>query len=256
MRTLSKREEHIKLIFLPTQKSESKKYLSEEEVFEIIDRVSEMGRNIGFVGLNVSKSQEKEEQRKHKFDVWIAKEIKKNLELLKKETEFRLIVDWASETKCNLFDYDFDAAVVRQKEWHRSLMETLEIEEMAIPNIDPSRVLYRCSDKRMFFYLLKQSDLKYEGKMMANCVGGGNYNARIKSGKNIYVSLRDENNEPHITTEIDTSRNAVIQLLGKTNLIPKKEYLEKVLEFILFYTNYSKLPDRQSLKYLKINNLF
>lgn len=256
MRELTKREEHIKLIFLPSQKSEKKTYLSEDEVLNIIDRVSEMGRNFGFIGTNVSKNEEKEEQRKHKYDVWIAKEIKKNLELLKKEFEFRLIVDWATETKCNLFDYNFETASESQKEWHKNLMKSLDIEEIVNPGIDQQRIIYRCSDKSMFIYLLGEKDLKYEGMKMKNCVGGTNYLTKLKKLQSVFVSLRDANNEPHITTEIDVKRKKVVQLLGQANSQPKKEYLEKLLEFILFYTNYEKLPDRHTLKYLNLNNLF
>jgi len=256
MRNLTKREEHIKSIFLPKQRSLKKIYLEEEQVFGIIEEISEIGRAIGFVGINPSVNIEKEEKRKHKYDVWIAKEIKKDLTLLNNITSFRLIIDWVIETKCNLFVYDFNSAFIEQKKWHEELIEKLNIESIKIPEIEQGRILYRCSDKKFFIYLLNEKDLEYEGKRMKNCVGQGHYKTKLKNGKTIYVSLRDETNDPHLTGEIDAVSKKMIQLRGKTNQNPQREYMEKILEFVLFYTNYDKLENKQQAKYLNIKNLF
>lgn len=256
MRTLTKREEHIKTIFLPNQRSEKKTYLDEEEVHGIIDAISELGRAIGFVGINPTKCKQKEEKRKHKYDVWIAKEIKKDIDILNETLKFRLIIDWAIETKCSLFDYDFSSALTEQEIWHTDLMKQLEIEPIKIPEIDQDRIIYRCGDKSFFIYLLNSADLPSEGKRMMSCVGGKHYQTKAKKEECIYVSLRDGKNNPHITTEIDMRSKKIIQLLGKTNQNPKAEYMEKILEFILFYTNYETLENKQQIKFLNLNNLF
>ena len=75
---LSSREEFIKKIFLPDQQKEGVEYLSEDEVNKIVLQISQVGQNLGYFGINVIKDKDKNDKRKHKYDVWIAKEVKKN----------------------------------------------------------------------------------------------------------------------------------------------------------------------------------
>ncbi len=74
---LTKRELYIKSIFLPENKSQKKNYLSEKDVDEIVKAISNIGERYGFIGDEESKNPDKSSKRKHKYDVWIAKEIKK-----------------------------------------------------------------------------------------------------------------------------------------------------------------------------------
>jgi hypothetical protein len=249
---LTKREQHIKSIFLPEQKSKKKEYLPEERVLEIVKDISSIGERCGFVGDKESDDLEKSSKRKHKYDVWIAKEIKKDLNLLNQFNKIRLILDWAIQTKADIFSYSFYEAFKLQEIWHKELFEKYNIEELRIQEVDNDRVLYRCSDKIHFIYLLNAEDLTYEGKLMSMCVGMDNYKSKVRNGRSIIISLRDEKNQPHVTTEIDTQSCNIVQQYGRGNSTPKPEYKGLIIEFILFATNYENLEGDEIIRLLNL----
>jgi len=253
---VSNRYKYIKSIFLPSQKSKKKTYLEEKKVDEILDFVFNIGENIGFIGVNISKNSTKNIQRKHKFDVWIAKEIKKDLSLLKKEREFMLILDWATSVKSNLFNYDFNKAYDLQKQWHQKLLKEQKIDLSTNKEIHKKQIIYYCEDKNYFIYLLNANELEMEGKKMSNCVGGKRYQQKLKSGQAFYLSLRDIKNDSHLTIEIDTKQKKVIQMLGKANTEPKLEYTEKILEFVLYHTEFEPLLKNKELRVINTMNNF
>ena len=123
---LSKRESFIKSIFIPNTKKEGVEYMSENEVEDIIRKISQVGESLGYVGTNISKDDLKNNQRKHKYDVWIAKEAKKNISILNRIVDLRLIVDWAIETKIDLFAYSFQEAFECQAIWHLEMISKYE----------------------------------------------------------------------------------------------------------------------------------
>ena len=63
---LSKREQYIKEIFLPKNRSPKKTYPPEIEVEVIVKRISDMGKQLGFIGNEASQNEDKTEKRKHK----------------------------------------------------------------------------------------------------------------------------------------------------------------------------------------------
>lgn len=251
--SLTNRELYIKSIFIPEQKSLKKEYLPESKVYEIIKQISSIGERYGFIGYEENKNQEKSSKRKHKYDVWIAKEIKKDLTLLDEFVKIRFILDWTIQTKSNIFLYSFNEAFELQKKWHEEQFKIHNIEELNIPKIDNDRVLYRCSNNSHFIYLLNENDLKYEGQAMGTCVGGSNYKLKVKKENSIIISLRDKNNEPHVTTEIDVDRGEIIQSLGKGNKEPKQEYQIMIAEFILFATKYNNFKNLEIIRLLNLN---
>jgi len=250
---LTKRELYIKSIFLPENKSQKKDYLPEKEVDEIVKAISGIGERYGFVGDKESEDIEKSSKRKHKYDVWIAKEIKKNANLLDEFNKIRFVLDWTIETKANIFSYSFDDAFIAQSQWHKEMFEKYDIEDLKIKEVDNERVLFRCSNKNFFIYLLEPKDLPYEGKMMGMCVGGDSYKSSVKNGRSIIISLRDEKNEPHVTTEINVKSGNIVQQYGKGNTPPLPEYKKMMLEFVLFATNYNKLENAETLRLLNLN---
>lgn len=252
---LSKREIFIKNIFLPKQKREGVEYLTEKEVDGIVKKISQVGETLGYIGENISKDDVKNNQRKHKYDVWIAKESKKNITILDRIVDLRLIVDWAIETKIDLFSYTFQEAFERQANWHLEMIQKYEIESINIPDIDEDRVVFRFSDKKHFLYLLNAEELKYEGKVMGHCVGGSNYKQKIKNGLSIILSIRDDKNQPHVTIEIDVSSRMVVQQQGKSNQEPIKKYKNLIKEFLFFSTDFKGLENKDVMKFLNINFL-
>jgi hypothetical protein len=255
-RVLTNRELYIKSIFLPENKSTKKDYLSEDKVDEIIESISNIGERYGFVGDKKSENSEKSSKRKHKYDVWIAKEIKKSLDLLNRFNDIRLIIDWAIETKADIFTLSFDESFLLQDDWHKEMFKKYDVEELKIKKIQNERVLFRCSNKKHFFYLLTADDLTEEGKKMGMCVGGENYKSNIRNGRSIIISLRDEENNPHVTTEINVNSGNIVQQYSKGNSIPPSIYRKMMIEFALFSTNYEKFEDIEIIKLLNLNQTF
>lgn len=250
---LSKRELFIKSIFIPNSKKDGVEYMPEGEVEDIIRKISQVGESLGYVGTNLSKDDLKNNQRKHKYDVWIAKEAKKNISILERIVDLRLIVDWAIETKIDLFAFTFQEAFESQAFWHLEMISRYEIEKINIPNIDEERIVFRFSDKKHFLYLLNAEELKYEGKVMGHCVGGNNYKQKIKNGLSIILSIRDGKNDPHVTIEIDVPSRMVIQQQGRANQEPIKKYKNFIKEFLLFSTDFGNLDKKEIIKFLNIN---
>ena len=250
---LSNRELFIKSIFIPNDKKDGVEYMSEGEVEDIVKKISQVGESLGYVGTNLSKDDLKNNQRKHKYDVWIAKEAKKNISILDRIVDLRLIVDWAIETKIDLFAFTFQEAFESQAFWHLEMISRYEIEKINIPNIDEERIVFRFSDKKHFLYLLNAEELKYEGKVMGHCVGGNNYKQKIKNGLSIILSIRDGKNDPHVTIEIDVPSRMVIQQQGRANQEPIIKYKNFIKEFLLFSTDFGNLDKKEIIKFLNIN---
>lgn len=246
---LTKREEYIKSFFTNGKKD----ILSDIEAENIALKISKLGESIGFIGTNLSSNKDKNEKRKHKYDVWIAKEAKKDLTILEKTIDIRLIIDWAIETRADLFFFNFEDAFKEQEKWHLSMMMIHNVEKIDIPELDEKRIVFRFSDKKHFLYLLTEKDLNYEGKKMGHCVAGTNYKSRVKNKSSLILSLRDIKNEPHLTIEIDTAKTYLIQQQGKANAEIKDKYLLLMKEFVLFASNYKGLENYETLKFLNLH---
>lgn len=72
-----------------------------------------------------------------------------------------------------------------------------------------------------------------EGRLMSHCVGGGSYYDRWRNAKSEYYSLRDKNNKPHCTVELnmDSKRPAVAQCKGNSNRKPNPVYQPYIRRF-------------------------
>lgn len=252
---LTKREEYIKTFFIPIQKKEGVFYMSDSEAEKIVQQISKIGNNIGFIGQNLSQDNSKTEKRKHKYDVWIAKEAKKDLSILDRAIDLRLIIDWATDTKADLFAYDFNEAYLEQSRWHQEMLNQYDIEDIKIPEIDHDRIIFRFSDKKHFLYLLIPEELKFEGQFMGHCVGGQNYKSKVKSKISMIISLRDQENEPHVTIEIDIPSSQVVQQYGKGNKEPVKKYQKLLKEFVLYASNFKGIENPETLKFLNMHFL-
>ena len=135
------------------------------------------------------------------------------------------------------------------------MLNQYDIEDIKIPEIDHSRIVFRFSDKRHFLYLLSSDELKFEGKIMGHCVGAQHYRAKVKSKTSMIISLRDEGNEPHVTMEIDIPSSQVVQQYGKGNKEPIKKYQKLLKEFVLYASNFKGLENPETLKFLNMHFL-
>lgn len=227
--------------------------MSDEEALEAIEVINDIANTVGFIGQNLSQDADKNEQRKHKYDVWIAKEAKKDRDILNKKTDIRLIIDWAMNERIDLLSYDFNRAMEMQDRWHQDILENLSIKQIEHPEVDLGRVVFRFSDKEHFLYLLKAEDLDFEGFKMGHCVSGPHYKTKINNKTSIIISLRDSKNEPHVTIEIDVNSGRVSQQYGKGNKEPVAKYIALIKEFVLYSAFYPDLQDKEVLKFLNLH---
>ena len=188
-----------------------------------------------------------------KYNVWLAKESKKNPDILNFD-KIRFIIDWAQikRPRPNILNFRFEEAFLESEKWHQSLKQNFK--NVSKQNFVESRVVYHCADGEHFFLKLKPDELTLEGELMGNCVGGYSYINRVKKKEIIILSLRDNNNLPHVTIEICNRTGREIQTKGKCNEVPKKKYLNLIAEFALYVINPdtdSKL-DEELLKLLKL----
>lgn len=231
MAQLTSREQYAKTLFFP-------KLMDEEASEVLVKRISSIGDRFGFVG-----NQGDDERRKHKYDIWIATQVRKELvsssgsTILDREGDLFMILDWAIETRPNLTAIDFNEAFELQRAWLGQLKRKGVIRPIPIDN---ERIIFRCTSGR-FLYLLKSEDLPYEGLKMSNCVGGQNFQNKVNNNRSIIISLRDQNNAPHVTVEVAIMKGGdgkpvgtVVQQYGKGNKDPIDDYHLDLKEFALF----------------------
>ncbi len=114
------------------------------------------------------------------------------------------------------------------------------------------KTLFEYDDGYKWQQMLTKDACEREGSYMQHCVGG--YNPK----SNIIISLRDKNNEPHVTLELkegqlvnpETGHGAVEihQIKGKSNSMPTK-YKDYILRFInqAQHMDIEGLPDFNSM---------
>ena len=93
---------------------------------------------------------------------------------------------------------------------------------------------------------------------MEHCIGWANsdqeYKEKIRSGKSVILSLRNEDNIPSLTIEIDESSGRSLQVRGRKNadLSDLSNKIKRSLsEFVLFAGDFN---DTSSTKMLEIIN--
>ena len=195
----------------------------------------------------------------NKYSVWIAKEAKKNPDILNNYSNLSDIVDWARSTRSDIMKYDFQSALDAQLQWHKNKCEFPKIKQkMESKEIDEERVVFVTSQGDHFFYILTEDDLKYESAHMEHCIGWANsdqeYKEKIRSGKSVILSLRNEDNIPSLTIEIDESSGRSLQVRGRKNadLSDLSNKIKRSLsEFVLFAGDFN---DTSSTKMLEIIN--
>ena len=195
----------------------------------------------------------------NKYSVWIAKEVKRDPDLLEDYQSVSSVIDWAIANKSDIFRFSFEEAKKAERDWHDSLINNpLISEKIKSKEIDEDRIIFRCSDNKYFFYLLNEYDLSVEGNQMMHCVGGANYKQKVRNaaedkGGSFIISLRDEHNRPHVTIEINSNTGNEIQIRGKGNSNLSSKLKRKVIEFALFASGYQNIKDKEILALINMN---
>ena len=79
--------------------------------------------------------------------------------------------------------------------------------------------------------LFTEHALDEESKYMRHCVGDGDYDKDVESGRIQIYSIRDKEGMPHATIEVKD--NKIIECKGKTNRAVVRKYIPYVRKFVL-----------------------
>lgn len=237
---MSKREKYLiqqqnRRDYIKTLLTQGLESFDQGEIDRTVDKIFEFGENIIHT---------------HKYNVWIAREIKKRAFILADASMIIDIVDWIEGARIDIFKFAFDEACQLQKLWHEEQQRNGRIVKKT--RRDDLRMIFRCSNGRHYFYLLEPKDLKYEGFAMGHCVGGNNYVNALSGNEIFIVSLRDESDEPHCTIEISRRTKATVQIRGKSNVEPVEKYRRMIVEFALWESGNDAALDADILKLIQM----
>lgn len=128
----------------------------------------------------------------------------------------------------DLFKYTWDQAVEASDAWHA--IAAGEGAGIIYEPTNPDLVMFQPKEWEGWSIqkVVSENDLKSEGTQMDHCVG--QYCRRVNAGETEVYSLRDPNNKPHVTLEIEPE-GSVNQIYGKSNSEPKDEYKEFITQW-------------------------
>lgn len=109
--------------------------------------------------------------------------------------------------------------------------ETMNRRIETINDAKTVREVFRFEDGFKLVQLTTKDEFKREGKLMSHCVGSHSYCDSWERGGNMILSLRDEENEPHVTIECNLAAPSVSGqfLIISPDNIPYVEERQKVL---------------------------
>lgn len=129
----------------------------------------------------------------------------------------------------DIASYTWDQALVATEQWHQE--QAAQGEGTEYDEFDENLTVFRLDEWDGWFMqkVMSENDLTVEGNRMNHCVGS--YCRQVESGTTEIYSLRDPQNLPHVTVEIEPQYNEVIQVIGNSNSEPKDEYKELVTQW-------------------------
>lgn len=129
----------------------------------------------------------------------------------------------------------FPDFIERINEWDQELQS-----QQAEKDADNGRVIFNLPNG-WTIRELAPDDLDYEGAQMGHCVGGASYENAVRDEEIRIISLRDEENVPHATMELQGHLSGsyphnvtwvIEQVQGKGNTIPKPEYQAMIKDWV------------------------
>jgi hypothetical protein len=166
--------------------------------------------------------------------------------------EMNHIIDYLNSEDCPKKFHAMTWDVLKQKieKWDQWLRNRAERGD------DPNNVAFLIELKNGWKAVDLQSRkaLSYEGGVMKHCVGS--YADRVLSGQKKIISLRDKQDNSHITIEFDTREQQIVQIQGKNNLVPKDEYKKYLAEFIQKTEMKLSVDVQQKLGYNRIGHQY
>jgi hypothetical protein len=131
----------------------------------------------------------------------------------------------------NLLAIGFDVAEQRSRKWHQRLRQR-PTESITPEPENGTEIVISYPDGWSWRKILGKDAMIREGEIMGHCVGRLGYYEQVIRAKTAIVSLRDAQNVPHVTIEIDERQSAVRQIRGKQNQAVIDKYLPRVADFL------------------------
>lgn len=146
---------------------------------------------------------------------------------------------------------DFKEAVAKSEEWTKMLHKNASL----IPDESGESIVRKYPSGITWKRLLTVEALETEGKRMDHCVGGDEYKYKLSKNKNIIYSLRDKDNKPHCTIEVE--KNRVEQIKGYNDGPVKQKYVKYINNFLEkpFFKPYSSVnpEDKPNMGIIEVN---
>jgi hypothetical protein len=141
-----------------------------------------------------------------------------------------LVVQRVNGVRLNLDRLSFAQALEHAEQWHREMAERNARQADQGDDIKGLVEVMKFKDDFRWVQLKSAKALKREGTLMQHCVGEGGYTGAVKSGRTRIYSLRDPQNQPHCTIEVESRQ--VNQVKGKQNKAPVEKYVAYVRVFL------------------------
>ena len=143
------------------------------------------------------------------------------------------LTDWFNVEEPQIASFNWKTAIEASDAWHKAMAESGEGQFYTEGN---RFIVYgpKWKNKDWDGWTIKRiyskNDLEVEGNKMQHCVGS--YADRVDSENTAIYSLRDPQNNPHVTIEENPPESHEInQIQGKQNREPIKEYKEMIKEW-------------------------
>lgn len=128
----------------------------------------------------------------------------------------------------NVAAIGFEVAEQRSIKWHEKMTQTV------VPVVveDGANIMKTYPDGYTWRTVVGKDAMVREGDRMGHCVGRFNYHQMVLRAKAEIVSLRDGQNEPHVTIEIGEGGQRIQQIKGRANKAVVAKYLPYVEDFL------------------------
>ena len=137
------------------------------------------------------------------------------------------LIDYAKEILKKLGKITYEQATSQADKWFALLNKINSNDDDDFENL---RFVMN-TPHGSWYQLMSQKALEREGSLMSHCVGAGSYRVAGPKPTAIIYSMRDANNEPHITVELGVDRT-LKQVKGKQNRPPIGKYVPDVVSFL------------------------
>ena len=146
------------------------------------------------------------------------------------ESLFREIRDWhqswPQNTRRRLASFNLEQAIQASAEWHRAVAGI----GTGLVYDGTGEVVHEWDDGWTVQTVTTPNDLTVEGNRMQHC--SATYADKVAEGRCRIFSLRDPNNMPHATIELKGQEDTIVQIQGKQDKKPVKEYRKRVGEWL------------------------